>query len=210
MMPRFLQGFSLASLRLLHLVPVFLALALVSGCQFSGCGQSPEVPPAGQTSEKLPLGQPVQVPIPKNSVTVYFSKLAGNSAATEPVYRPARPDADRLELAIHALLTGPTVQEVKRGLFSEIPKGTRLIAIRRTPKGIRVNLSSAFASGGGANSMQQRLSEVKQTIRAVEKQKPVFIDVDGAELHVLGGEGLEVPEPVNQPPAAEPLKPVVP
>ena len=65
-----------------------------------------------------------------------------------------------------------------------------------------MNLSKEFASGGGSNSIKQRMDQVTKTVLAVEKSKPVFIDVEGKKLEILGGEGLEIPSPLTNEPQA--------
>ena len=46
--------------------------------------------------------------------------------------------------------------------------------------------------------MRQRLSELTGTIRSVERNIPVYVDIEGEQLEILGGEGVIVKEPVNQ------------
>ncbi|MBX2860858.1 MAG: GerMN domain-containing protein [Vampirovibrio sp.] len=136
----------------------------------------------------------------KDEVVIYFSKAAGSQIQTEPVVRPV-PQASQknlLDFALFKLLEGPTDEESVHGFFSEIPKGTRLLAVQDLQDQIRVNLSKQFVSGGGSNSIQQRLAELTQTILSVEPKRPVYLDVEGKELKVLGGEGLIVEEPINQ------------
>ncbi len=142
-------------------------------------------PPADQNAEEI---------------VIYFSKSRGSENVTEAVVRkvpPAR-EAHAIDFALEQLLSGPNQQESVQGYFSEIPKGTRLLGVVHKPEELRVNLSRQFTSGGGSTSMQQRLAELTKTIRAVEKEIPVYVDVEGEQLEVLGGEGLIVDEPINQ------------
>ena len=159
-------------------------------------------------------GQPGQHAA-KEAVIVYFSKSQGNETVTEGVVRPypgKHTHDEALNLALQQLLKGPSDAESVQGYFSEIPKGTRLIGITRhgdgqgpgQRQGIRVNLSHQFKSGGGAHSMRQRLQELKRTIADVALPEPVYIDIEGVQLDLLGGEGLEVHEPINRDPVATP------
>lgn len=139
-----------------------------------------------------------------NEVVVFFSKSNGSETVTEGVVRPI-PEENRSEISqnplqytITQLLIGPSEQESTQGFFSEIPKGTRLLSVANRDNTIRINLSQQFSSGGGSNSMQQRLAELTQTVLAVEKVKPVYVDIEGQELQVLGGEGVMVNEPINK------------
>lgn len=135
----------------------------------------------------------------RNEVVVYFTKSRGTEPVTEGVVRhiPADYTGSDLEYAIRELLAGPNEEESLLGFFSEIPKGTRLIAVSEENGKVKVDLSRQFTSGGGANSMQQRLAEMKQTILEAEQSKDVFLSVEGELLETLAGEGVEVGEPLK-------------
>lgn len=141
--------------------------------------------------------------VPKNAVAVYFSKDAGTSVKTVAVYRqPAskisQDPAELLEFSIQELLQGPTANESDKGLYSEIPPGTKLLGINQTSQGLYINLSDTFSSGGGSNSMEQRLEEVLKTVVTLKLPKPVYLQVNGKLLKVLGGEGVMVNEPLSE------------
>jgi spore germination protein GerM len=140
-------------------------------------------------------------PAEQNTLTVYFCKSHGSNIMTVAVERT--PPADKMDKAflthaISALLEGPTSDEKQQGYFSEIPTSTRLIAIDALPDRLVVNLSSQYSSGGGSNSMVQRYRQLAKTILAVPHQKPVYVEVAGKSLEVLGGEGLVIHEPIVQ------------
>lgn len=151
-----------------------------------GFQASPDAPPAGPSE-------------PQTQAVLYFCKNRGTASITEGVVR-AIPAADRREplaFAVRQLLQGPNREESQSGYYSEIPASTRLLSLQRTAQGWRVNLSRAFTVGGGSNSMTLRMKALQQTILAVEKRVPVFVDIEGQQLNVLGGEGLVVPEPLS-------------
>jgi len=133
-------------------------------------------------------------------VVIYFTKAKGADNVTEGVVRRfiQQPGTTALQFAIVQLLKGPTAQEVSEGYFSEIPQGVKLLGLNTSPKSITINLSKQFGMGGGANSMQQRLKELRGTVKSVEPAKPVYVTVEGQPLQLLGGEGLEVSEPINK------------
>lgn len=142
--------------------------------------------------------------IKKEEVTLYFSKAKGPENIIEPVVRkvPAdkitKPSAEWLKFAVEQLLIGPNKQESIHGYFSEIPKGARLLGVSTTSKNIIIDLSTQFTSGGGANSMSQRLKELRGTVKSLSPVKPVIITIEGKPLELLGGEGLEVTEPITE------------
>lgn len=136
-----------------------------------------------------------------DEVVVFFSKNRGNTMVTEGVIRKVGnvPDSEKLALAIRELLAGPNEEEATQGFFTEIPSETEFLGIDQDQEGLHINLSQDFTSGGGSNTMQQRLKEVSHTVLAVERKQPVYLDVEGERLEVLGGEGVMVTEPINQP-----------
>jgi len=105
-----------------------------------------------------------------------------------------RPEAV-LTAAFERLLTGSPQPD----RFSEIPPGTQLLNLTTTPDGaIVVDLSPEFTQGGGSASMIGRLGQIVYTATSLNPDAPVRISVNGEPLNVLGGEGLEVPQPVTR------------
>ncbi len=133
------------------------------------------------------------------SITIYFTKSRGTQTVTEGVIRhiPKSYAHSDTQYVIETLLEGPNEEESILGFFSEIPKGTRLVGVTETDDAIRINLSEQFISGGGSNSKQQRLAELKRTINSLSTDKHVYVDINGKELEILSGEGVEVAEPLN-------------
>lgn len=135
-------------------------------------------------------------PYSGGTVQLYFSHSEGERVALVGSPRALREDMATetiLEQVVNALLKGPNHEESVGGLYSEIPKGTRLIDVTKTSEGYLLNVSTQFASGGGANSMQQRLAELSQTVQALNLEVPVTLAIEGKMINMLGGEGLEVP-----------------
>ncbi len=99
-----------------------------------------------------------------------------------------------LEKAFQTLLAGPT-----EGTGSTtIPTGTKLLSLKQENDTIHVNLSPQFTSGGGSSSMMGRLGQVLYTATSLNPKAKVYIEVDGKKLDVLGGEGVEVDQPMTR------------
>jgi spore germination protein GerM len=176
--------------RIFH-IPFFAVLLMLIAICVTGCnGKQVDLPSQGSQAAQSP-----------NEVVVYFTKSRGMKSVTEGVVRqiPAEYHGSELEFAVRELLQGPNQEESRQGYFSEIPKGTRLIAVEEQDGKLKVDLSRQFVAGGGSNTMQQRLAELKQTILETEKNKQVSLSVEGKPLEALGGEGIEVDQPLKRP-----------
>lgn len=115
-----------------------------------------------------------------------------------PMARDAYPsDSEALTKALNYLLTHPK----QVGLTSTIPTGTRLLDLRVTPSGIRVNLSREFQQGGGSASMIHRVAQVLYTVTSLDPNAKVYLSVEGKlldEENPLGGEGIILKEPLTR------------
>lgn len=104
----------------------------------------------------------------------------------------------KVEAAVKELLSGPLDEELKGGYGSEIPRGTILLGVRNDGDAVEVDLSRRFAIGGGITSLETRLEQLSRTLKAAESSKDVYLSVEGQRLAVLGGEGIEVKQPINR------------
>ncbi len=104
--------------------------------------------------------------------------------------RPNQP----LEAAFQTLLAGPTAGTDS----TTIPKGTKLLGLKAENDEVHVNLSEDFTSGGGSTSMMGRVGQVVYTATTLNPKAKVYIDVNGKPLDVLGGEGVELQQPLTR------------
>jgi spore germination protein GerM len=129
-------------------------------------------------------------------VTVWFVKPADGSTKLVSVNRPSI-GKDKLEAAVEELLEGPTAREEHGGLGTEIPRGTILLDVKRVPGKVELNLSKRFASGGGTESFETRLEQLRRTVIAAA-DAPVYLNVEGKRLNISEGEGIEIRQPINR------------
>lgn len=141
----------------------------------------------------------VAEPIKKVFVDVFF---IGHNSSREEVYRAVRRpydkdvDGSKVKFAVNALINGPKTREANKGVYSEIPAGTRVIYIKDLPDKVIINLTSEFAQGG-ADSLYKRVYQLIKTAKH-NTNKPVYLYLDGQKADVLGGEGLMLTQPLNE------------
>jgi spore germination protein GerM len=104
----------------------------------------------------------------------------------------------RLAVALHALLAGPTPQEKRRGLTSEIPLGTTLRSVQVRGGVATVDLTTSFTRGGGSSSMMGRVWQVVYTATQFPDTSAAQILLDGERVQTLGGEGVMIGEPLTR------------
>ena len=100
-----------------------------------------------------------------------------------------------LETALETLFANPPEGSTHT---TAIPPGTKLLGVNVDDKGVRVNLSQEFTSGGGSASMSSRLAQVIYTATSSNKADRVWISVEGKPLKSLGQEGLIINQPMTR------------
>jgi spore germination protein GerM len=115
-------------------------------------------------------------------------------AAVPVLAQKSASDRDVLETALKRLLEGS--QSVT--YTTTIPSGTKLLSLKLAKDGIHLDLSQAFTTGGGSESMIGRLAQLLYTATSLDPKARVWIDVEGQPLEVLGGEGLMVDRPMTR------------
>ena len=100
-----------------------------------------------------------------------------------------------LETALETLLARPPQDSP---YTTAIPQGTKLISVNKDQKGIHLNLSQEFTSGGGSAAMTSRLAQVIYTTTSSDPNSPVWINVEGKPLQTLGQEGIIVNQPMTR------------
>ncbi len=134
-----------------------------------------------------------------NKVKVYFTKANDElGAVLVAVDRKVEKESTPYETALKELFKGPSAEERQNmELNTEIPVGTRMIKVTETKEEVQLNISSQFMVGGGAESMQVRFRQLRETVLSLAKGRPVYLYIDGQKVEAIGGEGLEVPQPLN-------------
>ena len=95
------------------------------------------------------------------------------------------------------MIAGPKTDEKAKGVYSEIPAGTRLISINESSDKVIINLSGDFENGGGTDSLYKRLYQIIKTAKQ-NTTKPVYLYIEGNKADVIGGEGIMITQPLNE------------
>ena len=146
-----------------------------------------------------PAEKPEPKPVEKVYVNVYF---IGQNSNKEEVYKAVNReyykdvDGSKIKFAIQALIAGPKQNEIAKGVYSEIPAGTRIISVNETADKVIINLNSAFETGGGTDSLYKRLYQLIKTAKR-NTNKPVYLYIEGNKAEVIGGEGIMITQPLN-------------
>ena len=170
---------------------VSAAVVLVGGgVTWLASNQPPTTP--NIPSHTITPREPVQGQTPH----VYWLKPrdTGLDLVPQPVEIAATQPNQVLERAFQALLAGPT-----EGTDSTtIPPETKLLGLKIDNGEVHVNLSEDFTKGGGSTSMVGRIGQVIYTATTLDPNAKVYIEVEGEPLEFLGGEGVEVLQPLTR------------
>ncbi len=136
-----------------------------------------------------------KAPHKMSSVRVFF--FSGEKLT--PTVRPLPTGADPAGTAVAELLRGPTDQEKKKGLFTQIPSGTKLLGLTIEGPVAYVNLNSRVGDyGGGTSQIQGIISQVVYTLTDIPGIRKVGFLVDGKARVAIGGEGYVIERPLGR------------
>lgn len=118
--------------------------------------------------------------------------------AVRPVRRTVEATDAVGRAALEALLDGPSAAERADGYATAIPAGTELLDLDVEEGLATVDLSGAFASGGGSASMLLRVAQVVYTLTRFASVERVAFRLDGEPAAAIGGEGVVVDPPIGR------------
>ncbi len=135
----------------------------------------------------------------KEYINVYF---IGKNEHNEEVYKAVKRvykadiDGSRIRYAVNCLMRGPKPEEQQKGVYTEIPASAQIINITEMSDKVVVNLTSAFVTGGGTESLYKRLYQLIKTAK-LNTNLPVYLFIDGQRADVVGGEGIMLSQPLS-------------
>ena len=146
--------------------------------------------------------EPPEIEEPEQKKVYVDIFFIGHNSANEEVYKAVRreydenTDGSKIEFALKSLVLGPKSKELSKGVYSEIPSGTRVIYIKDEADKVVINLTADFEQGG-ADSLYKRVFQLIKTAK-LNSEKPVYLYIDGQKAEVLGGDGLMITQPLNE------------
>ncbi len=152
--------------------------------------------PTTSTPTVSPSAQPI-VPATEQKAQVYWLNTVNNKIEVVPstiAIKDTNNKSEIIEAALKSLLLGP----IDQGFATTIPKGTKLKEVSLQADGIHVDLSKEFKTGGGSTSMTGRVAQILYTASSLDPTTKVWLKVEGKPLEVLGGEGLELEQPITR------------
>lgn len=136
---------------------------------------------------------------PPKEVTLYFTKSKKSDEVHFVITKRKISSNDNIiDITLRELLLGPTKEEEENGIMTEIPTGTRLIKIDENEDKLLVDLSNQFIAGGGSATIQLRYLQFYKTLKKIAPDKKIYLNVGGKTLKTIGGEGLEVTQPITK------------
>jgi spore germination protein GerM len=158
--------------------------------------------PTPSVPETVKPQQPPESPTQQEQVQVYWISATSRKIEAAPATISVAKSTDRtkvLESIFQILLNGPNSEQNSGQLTTTIPQGTKLLSLSTDEKGIHVNLSKEFTSGGGSTAMIGRVAQVLYTATSLDNNAKVWINVEGKPIEQpLGGEGLILEQPTTR------------
>ena len=180
-----------------------VAAAIVGGSAsavlLNGNFNQPNNQPATQVSTPASVNQISQSPAATRAVdgqlAVYWIEANKNKLVAVPIAIKAKSNDSAIASVLNTLIAEKPPES---SLYSAIPANTKVLGVTTKNKEIHINLSKDFTQGGGSASMQGRIIQVLYTATSLELDAKVYLSVEGKALKYIGGEGLEVPQPMTR------------
>ncbi len=128
-------------------------------------------------------------------LAVYWIEASKNKLTAVPIAIKAKSNTEAIASVLNTLIAENPPEST---FYSAIPVNTKVLNVVTKNKEIRIDLSKEFIKGGGSASMQGRIIQVLYTATSLEIDAKVYLSVEGKPLKYIGGEGLEVPQPMTR------------
>jgi spore germination protein GerM len=147
-----------------------------------------------QSQNPATLQPTLNAPV-ERTVTVYWLESRRNRLVAVPRRIKSLSESSTLREVLVEMVAQPPREP---NLYSAIPQNTKILNLEVLGQDIRLNLSQEFVGGGGSATMQGRVIQILYTTTSLDPGARLFLSVEGAPLRTLGGEGLEVKQPMTR------------
>jgi spore germination protein GerM len=156
--------------------------------------------PTAPSSAQKPASPAPAAPAASRMATLYFVKIEedGTISRHEVKRSVAASDAPLAD-ALNALFAGPSEAEIRSGLVSLIPRGTRLLGATVRGSTATINVSDAFMYNRYAvEGFSAQLRQIVYTATAFASIQDVQFLIEGKQKDYLGGEGVYIGKPLSR------------
>lgn len=134
----------------------------------------------------------------KTKLLLYFVMIEGDgSVVRKEITREIDKTQTPLTTALKALIQGPTIGELEKGIMSLIPEGTKLLSASITGKTAFLNFSEEFLYNKyGVEGYLGQLMQIVYTATSFSSIETVQFLINGQKENYLGGEGVWIGSPL--------------
>jgi germination protein M len=168
---------------------------------------APRKSPSPAASAKPPSPAPSAKPSPaasqapkRRNAVLYFVHIDGDGVFVLQEGKRLIPSSDSpLTDSLNALLAGPTLDELNRGISSLIPKGTKLLSVVMRGTTAVVNFNEAFMFNSvGIDGYAAQLKQVVWTATDFSTVQDVQFIIEGQKIDYLGGDNVFIGIPLSR------------
>ena len=161
------------------------------------------IEPPTTTSSIQPVTSTIQTLSPTTTMrqaSLFFVKIEDDGMISRrEVKRSISASDSPLTDALNALIAGPSEGEIRSGLVSLIPRGTKVLGITVRGSTAIIDLSDAFMYNHyGVEGYSAQLKQIVYTATSFPSVQDVQILVEGKQKDYLGGEGVYIGKPLSR------------
>ncbi|MCX7024209.1 MAG: GerMN domain-containing protein [Spirochaetes bacterium] len=157
--------------------------------------------PAGEKPVTGPATPTESKPVVTTRVAVlFFVRIDDDGVISrQEVKRTVQAGDSPLTDALGALLKGPNEEELRKGLITLIPQGTKLLSARIRDGTAYLNFNEAFMYNKyGIEGYAGQLRQVIYSATDFSTVRDVQILIEGRTVDYLGGEGVYIGRPLSR------------
>ncbi len=157
-----------------------------------------------QEKEKPETPEPSKAPTtaeaPARQSSLFFVRIGEDGLISRHEVKRSIPISDSpLTDAINALLQGPSEGEIRSGMVSLIPRGTRLLGLVRKGNTAFIDLSEEFMYNHyGVEGYMAQLRQIVYTATSFSSVQDVQMLIEGSKKQFLGEEGVYIEKPLSR------------